>query len=261
MSTESACRIAPEFPGDFRPLLRTDLRQIRTDTYEARHTADWLLLQASNVFLEKIRRMPPNEAWRQYALLAEKIGLSAEEAAERAAASRGFPPPDADTLGRFYVGRAPGAFSFISGSVIAEGILPHLKLSPLEARGLRAPPHKILLLADDGKYHAWQRKIPEAWQPNHVADVSFVAVVGPAKEELLQTCLYNGPSISRYRCTLRVRLHDARTGALFAEELLEDVARPCQASERFDLSRLGYPISYEALWNWVAQKAGDAAMR
>lgn len=47
-----------QFPGDFRPLLKTNLKDLRGDTPEERHTSDWLLAKVTEQFLWKLRKLP-----------------------------------------------------------------------------------------------------------------------------------------------------------------------------------------------------------
>ena len=138
--------IACQFPGDFRPLLHADLRQIAGATWGQRHTTDWLLLQCAEKLLAHVRKLPPDRAWGVYAALAEKLNLDPDEAAARAACSPALHPPAADALARAYVGRASDLHSYVAGTVIADEILPHLGLSRIDASG--AMLHTVQKFAD-----------------------------------------------------------------------------------------------------------------
>ena len=113
-------------------------------------------------------------------------------------------------------------------------------------------PRKLLLLDSTGQLHPWQGLLPKTWQPDSTSDVTEVAVIGPAGEMVLEVCQYiGGPPITRYSCTLNVRVHAARSGQLKEEKLHQNIARPCMANEQVSLTRLGDPVTFYAVKTWL----------
>jgi hypothetical protein len=112
--------------------------------------------------------------------------------------------------------------------------------------------NRLVLLSSDGNPHDWSKHLRKEWRPDALTQVGLVAVLDPPQETVLEIVPYqNGPSITRYACSQRVRLFRANDGLLLKEHVLEDIARNCQPSERYDLVRLGYPISFSAVESWL----------
>jgi hypothetical protein len=124
-----------------------------------------------------------------------------------------------------------------------------------------ADPHPVVLVASDGMNHAWSDQLPDAWEPESLADVELVACVHPEREVAIEVCQYNGPDITRYRNEVEIRLMAARTGAQVAATVVRGTdPRECQQMEDYDLVRLeGSHVSYDDVEAWLRLHAEGAA--
>ena len=113
--------------------------------------------------------------------------------------------------------------------------------------------HPVVLLSADGTSHSWSGDLPDEWYPETVQTAQLVACVEEEQERSIEVCLYNGPSITRYRYTVAVRIVEARTGGQVGSTVLQGSSpRECRQSEDYDLTRLeGSHVSFSAAADWM----------
>jgi hypothetical protein len=110
-----------------------------------------------------------------------------------------------------------------------------------------------VLLSSDGTRHSWSDNVADEWVPETVQEAQLVACVDEEQERSIEVCLYNGPSITRYRYTVSVRLVQARTGAEVASTTVHgSMPRECRQTEDYDLTRLaGDHVPFAAVEEWM----------
>ncbi len=113
--------------------------------------------------------------------------------------------------------------------------------------------HPVVLLSSSGEDHDWSDDLSGSWVPQSVQDAQLVACVDPEQESEIEVCAYNGPSITRYRYEVSLRLVEAGTGVEVASTALQGTdPRECQPSEPYDLTRLaGDHVSFAAARDWM----------
>ena len=112
--------------------------------------------------------------------------------------------------------------------------------------------HPTVLLNQAGARHSWSGNMG-AWGPANPADTQLVLCVSEQRENQIEECLYNGPSIFRYVYTVDVQLHSARTGqTVGATTLVGSFPRECRQTEPWSLVRLaGTAVSFSQLQQWM----------
>jgi hypothetical protein len=81
--------------------------------------------------------------------------------------------------------------------------------------------------------------VREQWAPTALRFVELVVIEDEIIWEELEVCLYDGPSITRYRALQTVRVVSASDGQLVAEQAYQGTdPRLCQASEDYYLTEL-----------------------
>ncbi len=113
--------------------------------------------------------------------------------------------------------------------------------------------HPTLMLdTATGGPHVWASQQP-AWRPGTALATQLVACIDPERENMIQECLYYGPSIFRYQYSMHVRLLVAQTGQTLSDTTLWAAPpRECQQWEDYWLTRLAGPhVSSTDLFNWL----------
>ena len=81
--------------------------------------------------------------------------------------------------------------------------------------------------------------VPESWAPTATRYLELVVVEDDITWTQIEECLYDGPSIIRYRGTQTVRVLSAADGSLVAEEIFQGPdPRACAPSEAYWLTEL-----------------------
>ncbi len=116
-------------------------------------------------------------------------------------------------------------------------------------------PHEILLLDFSGGRHGWTTSIPIEWRSKNVTGIELVVLVGEEKENVLGTCSYYGPSVTRYQYSVEAELREAKTGKIVASiTLYGSEPRHCGQTEDYHLTRLeGSHVSFSQLSEWLRQ--------
>ncbi len=117
--------------------------------------------------------------------------------------------------------------------------------------------HPAVFMQIDGKPHWWVGVAPPAWRPAAVETTELVVVIGPEGRSVLSRHEFIGddkkpaPSITRYRVTLPVRVVEARTGKLVAQQVFETTPRPVNAREPYNLTELSVPVEWSTVEAWL----------
>jgi len=105
--------------------------------------------------------------------------------------------------------------------------------------------HPVVFIGRDGGEHPFTFRVPKRWWPSRLQRTELVACCDNEEgERLVDTCSYRGRgggTISRYVYTVKVRLVEARTGALLKEGLVAGgPPDSCPSSTRGSSSIHGY---------------------
>jgi hypothetical protein len=117
------------------------------------------------------------------------------------------------------------------------------------------PPHKIVLMDDNGTTHPWMKHIPRDWSPSSIADTQLVLSIQEETEGLIELCKYEtGPDIKRYRYSIDTELREAKTGNIVSHTTVYgEPPRQCEFVENMELARLeGTPVSFDNFQQWLA---------
>lgn len=123
--------------------------------------------------------------------------------------------------------------------------------------------HPMMLATEHGEIHfewqsdpsEWVGLIPSGWLAGNPEEMQLVACV---EEQLvtIEVCEYTGGSdITRYRIEAAVRLIEARTGSLIAEQTFQgSQPRSCRYTEDRDLKAIyGDPVSLTEVQAWLEE--------
>lgn len=113
----------------------------------------------------------------------------------------------------------------------------------------------MVVLDNEGNEHVWTGFQPIEWRPASIDDADYVACVSAEETHtVIEVCRYgNGPDITRYRATRRVRIVEALTGVQVADYTLKDDPRNCQQTEQRDLTELKGEVS----WGMLAAECSE----
>ena len=113
--------------------------------------------------------------------------------------------------------------------------------------------HPIILLNDTGGRHAWDSQIGNWGAGRTPGSAELVGCVSPEQQVSIETCLYNGPSITRYIYRVDVRLIAAQTGQVITSTpLTGSFPRECRFQEPYNLTVLsGGHVSLDQLREWL----------
>lgn len=183
--------------------------------------------------------------------------------------------------------RAPGAYTL----TIRRATAPRAAGPAAETMSGRVRPLTLLTpeaRACQGKSMGAALAYDRARRQSHVLSIvsgaqtfpADTASADPSQTELvlcmersavvMQTCHYNGPSITRYRYRWTATLLEARTGRRLAEETVQgDMPRACGFSEPWSLTEIGGSHDHYAealsdvrprLARWIAHEAADSTL-
>ena len=114
--------------------------------------------------------------------------------------------------------------------------------------------HPVVVLSTDGTFDSWTYLMPKAWwsPEDGIGDVELVASIR-RRWVCLGTRAYTGPSVSRYREELVVRLREAATGKVVALTVLQgEEPRQFHQTEYRHVTRVeGPPVPRCALEEWL----------
>ena len=113
--------------------------------------------------------------------------------------------------------------------------------------------HPTILICSDGTRHKLTDQLRRDWWPENIIDVELVLVCDTEEYKVIQTCYYNGPSITRYRYYIVVRLRIAKTGSLLSEATIYGaLPRRCQKWEDYNLRELwGKHVTIGEISDWL----------
>lgn len=141
-----------------------------------------------------------------------------------------------------------------------EDLLPAARWQPAPQAAEFAPgprPHPLAFFRIDGKLHDWQELLKPGWQAHSVEKTELVVVVGKDRETFLSIQHYpNGaPPVSRFKYELEIAVVAAKSGKLLARQSFTSLPREIRQVESWELTKLGQPVSFGTVFNWVAAKA------
>jgi hypothetical protein len=113
--------------------------------------------------------------------------------------------------------------------------------------------HPVILIGTDGNEHEWSSLLSSAWLSASEEEVQLVLCVGPEEKKVIQTCLYDGPDITRYQYYINVQLREAKTGRIVAQtKIYGSMPRACQQTEDYWLTELyGSHVDILQLEEWL----------
>jgi hypothetical protein len=93
-------------------------------------------------------------------------------------------------------------------------------------------PHPVIVGNLGNFNYEETNSLPDTWLPESMDELELVACPDEEHEELLQSCQYEmGSTLRRYQYKREVKLVEAKTGKIVAEDILEgSVPRPCPSS-------------------------------
>jgi hypothetical protein len=108
-------------------------------------------------------------------------------------------------------------------------------------------PNRLVVLDPDGKEHAWTGHPRLELRPASLADAQLVVCVdNEAEETVLEVCHYsNGPDITRYAVSRRVRVVAAATGEVLFDETVTADPRACRQTEQKEVTRLAGDLGWD----------------
>src|SRR5262249_48501016 len=103
----------------------------------------------------------------------------------------------------------------------------------------------------------WQELVQDDWRAESVASTELVVVVGRDRETHLSTQYYanNAPPVRRYKYELEVRVLAARTGDVLGRNRFISTPRPIRPGEAWELTKIGQPVSFKTVYDWVTTQA------
>ena len=119
-------------------------------------------------------------------------------------------------------------------------------------------PHRLVFLYESGLLHEkWQELVKEEWQADTVSNTELIVVVGKDKETFLSIQTYpNGaPPVRRFKYELDVRVVAAKTGQVVGRNRFAATPRPVRRLEDWGLTKIGQPVSFTTVYNWVTSAA------
>jgi len=113
--------------------------------------------------------------------------------------------------------------------------------------------HPVLLLNETGGVHSWNNQIGNWGVGRTYAAAQLVACVGAERRVAIETCLYYGPSITRYEYQIDIRIVVAQTGAVIRQGTVSGTApRYCRQTEPYNLTVLsGNHVTITDLLSWL----------
>ncbi len=123
------------------------------------------------------------------------------------------------------------------------------KATPYQGQG----PHPIFYATYEGSWHPLNSRTKDTWLPARAEDAQLVLCISPESTRSIEVCqFWGGESITRYRYIVDVKLVEAQSGHIIAEEHFEGQSpRFCLSQERSDLTALyGSHVYDEWIWAW-----------
>lgn len=113
--------------------------------------------------------------------------------------------------------------------------------------------HPVALFYEDGTAHPWSGQLG-AWAPATPLAAQLVACASRQMDNVIQECLYNGPSIFRHLYAINVRVVVAQTGQVLGTTTITGTPpRECRHTEPWSLVRLdGGSVTFAQLQQWLA---------
>jgi len=111
----------------------------------------------------------------------------------------------------------------------------------------------VMLLDSNGNRHEWTDRVQRTWEPMALRFCELVAYVGTEQCNAVQTCPYNGPSITRYQYQLDITLYNAQSGTLIAQGTIKGKApAPCPYSAPYSQTAIhGEHVEFSQIENWL----------
>lgn len=115
----------------------------------------------------------------------------------------------------------------------------------------------VFLKMNGALYEKWQERLNDGWAAETVEQTQLAVVVSEHKKHFIGIYHYpNGaPPIERFRWELEASVVEVKTGKVLANRTFVNMPRAIKPVEAWELTRLGEPVQFKTVYNWVVSHA------